>query len=55
MLSDLILEKIFSNSKVQKMPCSLQSDVIDVIEQIFSNIKEEQPYVSIAELLSTDE
>ncbi len=55
MLSDEILEKVFSNPKVQKMSNIEQSNMIDAVEQLFVDLKEERPYESLSELLSTDE
>lgn len=53
MLSDYILEKIFSNPNVQKMSNTEQSTMIDAVEQLLSDIKEDKPYVTANELLST--
>lgn len=53
MLSDYILEKIFSNPNVQKMSNAEQSTMIDAVEQLLTDIKEDKPYVTANELLST--
>lgn len=53
MLNDYILEKIFSNPNVQKMSNTEQSNMIDAVEQLLSDIKEDKPYVTANELFST--
>lgn len=53
MLNDYILEKIFSNPNVQKMSNAEQSNMIDAVEQLLSDIKEDKPYVTTNELFST--
>lgn len=55
MLKDEILEKIFSNPEMQTIPIGCQSTAVNVFEQTLEQLKEEQPYATISELLSTDE
>ena len=55
MLKDEILEKIFSNKEMQTIPIGCQSTAVSVFEQVLDELKEENPYVALSELLSTDE
>lgn len=55
MFSDEILEKIFADKEMQKIPNGCQSTAISVIERILENIQEENPYATIHELFSSDE
>ena len=55
MLKDEILEKIFSNKEMQTIPIGCQSTAVNVFEQILNELKEENPYVTISELLSSNE
>ena len=54
MLKDEILEKIFSNTEMQKIPIGTQATAVNVFEQVLEEIKREKPYGSISELF-TDE
>ena len=54
-MKDEILEKIFAHPEMQKIPIGCQSTAIKVFEEVLFSIKEENPYVSVSELLSTDE
>ena len=54
MLKDEILEKIFANKEMQKIPIGCQSTAVSVFEDVLEEIKEEKPYVNVSELL-TDE
>lgn len=55
MFSDEILEKIFSDREMKTIPVGCQSTAISVIERILDDIKEKNPYVTISELLSSNE
>lgn len=55
MLNESLLEKIFADKHIQKLPVAEQTSVADVIERILEEIKEENPYVSISELFNADE
>lgn len=55
MLKDEILEKIFANKEMQKIPIGCQSTAVSVFEQVLDELKEENPYVTLSELFSTDE
>lgn len=55
MLKDEILERIFANKEMQKIPIGCQSTAVSVFEQVLEEIKEENPYADLSTLLSTDE
>ncbi len=55
MLRDEILEKIFANKEMQKIPIGCQSTAVSVFENVLDELKEEQPYATLSELLSADE
>ncbi len=54
MLNDEILERIFANKEMQKIPIGTQATAVSVFERVLEEIKEEKPYVNVSELL-TDE
>ena len=54
MLNDEILERIFANKEMQKIPIGTQATAVSVFEHGVEEIKEEKPYVNVSELL-TDE
>ena len=54
MLKDEILEKIFSNKEMQMIPIGCQSTAVSVFEQVLEDIRKENPYATLSELL-TDE
>lgn len=53
MFTDGVLEKIFSRPELHKIPIGYQSTIIHAIEGTFEDILEENPYVSLSELLGT--
>ena len=55
MLKDEILEKIFSNKEMQMIPIGCQSTAVSVFENVLEELRKENPYANISELLSTDE
>ena len=55
MLKDEILEKIFSNKEMQKIPIGCQSTAVSVFEYVLEELRKENPYANISDLLSTDE
>lgn len=55
MLKDEILELIFSDPEMQKIPIGCQSTAVSAFERVLEKLQEENTYVSIFELLSTDE
>ena len=54
MLKDEILEKIFSNKEMQKIPIGCQSTAVSVFEDVLEELREENPYAVMSELF-TDE
>ena len=55
MLKDEILEKIFANKEMQKIPIGCQSTAVSVFEYVLEELRKENPYATISGLLSTDE
>lgn len=55
MLKDEILEKIFSNKEMQMIPIGCQSTSVSVFEDVLEELRKENPYANISDLLSTDE
>ena len=55
MLKDEILEKIFSNKEMQMIPIGCQSTAVSVFEYVLEELRKENPYANISDLLSTDE
>ena len=53
MLRDDILEKLFSNKEMQALPIGYQSVAVAVLNEVLEEIKEESPYVTISDLLSS--
>ena len=54
MLNDEILERIFANKEMQKIPIGTQATAVSVFEHVLEEVKGEKPYVNVSELL-TDE
>ena len=54
-LKDEILERIFANKEMQTIPIGCQSTAVSVFEQVLDELTEENPYVTLSELLSADE
>ena len=55
MLKDEILEKIFSNKEMQIIPIGCQSTAVSVFEDVIEELRKENPYANISDILSTDE
>ena len=55
MLKDEILEKIFSNKEMQMIPIGCQCTAVSVFEYVLEELRKENPYAVISDLLSTDE
>ena len=55
MLKDEILEKIFSNKEMQMIPIGCQSTAVSVFENVLEELRKENPYANISDILSTDE
>ena len=54
MFKDEILEKIFADSEIQKIPIGCQSTSVNVMERVLEEIKEGNPYATISELFTDD-
>ena len=54
MLKDEILEKIFSNKEMQMIPIGCQSTAVSVFEDILEELRKENPYAALSELLTDD-
>ena len=54
MLNDEILEKIFANKEMQTIPIGCQSTAVSVFEDVLEELRKENPYATLSELL-TDE
>ncbi len=52
MFSDDVLEKIFIHPELTNVPIVHQSTMIHAIEEVLEKVKEDNPYVSLSELLS---
>ena len=55
MLNDEILERIFANKEMQKIPIGCQSTAVSVFEDVLEELRKENPHAALSELLSTDE
>ena len=55
MLKDEILEKIFANKEMQTIPIGCQSTAVSVFETVLEELRKENPYAAISDLLSADE
>ena len=55
MFKDEILEKIFANKEMQKIPIGCQSTAVSVFEDVIEELRKENPYATISALLFTDE
>lgn len=52
MLSDELLERIFADEDMQKIPVGCQSTVVRVVDRAINELMEEKNYVYATELLS---
>ena len=55
MLRDEVLEKIFANKEMQMIPIGCQSTAVSVFEDVLEELRKENPYANISDILSTDE
>lgn len=53
MFADGVLERIFSQPETRSIPVGTQSTMIRAIEEALQEILEENPYVSLSELLGS--
>ena len=54
MLKDEILEKIFSNKEMQKIPLGTQATAVSVFEGVLEELRKEKPYASLSELFADE-
>ena len=54
MLKDEILEKIFSNKEMQKIPLGTQATAVSVFEGVLEELRKENPYASLSELFADE-
>ena len=54
MLKDEILEKIFSNKEMQKIPLGTQATAVSVFEGVLEESRKENPYASLSELFADE-
>ena len=54
MLKDEILEKIFSNKEMQKIPIGAQATAVSVFENVFEELRKENPYATLSELFADE-
>ena len=54
MLKDEILEKIFSNKEMQKIPLGTQATAVSVFESVLEELRKENPYASLSELFADE-
>ena len=52
MFNDELLERIFAHKDMRLVPIGYQSTVVTVIGEILEQIKGENPYATVSELLS---
>ena len=55
MLKDEILEQIFADKEMQMIPIGCQSTAVSVFEDVLEELRKENPYATISDILSTDE
>ena len=51
MLKDEILEKIFANKEMQMIPIGCQSTAVSVFEDVLEELRKENPYATIIDLI----
>ena len=51
MLKDEILEKIFANKEMQTIPIGCQSTAVSVFENVLEELRKENPYATIIDLI----
>ena len=54
MLKDEILEKIFSNKEMQKIPLGTQATAVSVFEGVLEELRKENPYATLSELFADE-
>lgn len=54
MFKDEILEMIFSENEMQKIPIGMQATAVSVFENVIGKIRKENPDAKLSELLSDE-
>jgi hypothetical protein len=54
MLNDTVLERIFINREMQKIPLGCQSAAVIVFQTVLEEIAKEDKYATVQSLLTTD-
>ena len=54
MLKDKILEKIFANEEMQKIPIGTQATAVSVFENMLEELRKENPYATVSELFADE-
>lgn len=54
MLSDELLEKILAHEDSHKVPFGYQSTMTHVFDEVLMEVRKENPYAAVSELLCTD-
>ena len=55
MLKEEIFEKYYANKHTEKVPVLFASECFTSIERVLEEIRKENPYANISDILSTDE
>lgn len=54
MLKDNILEEIFANEEMQKIPIGTQATAVSVFEYVLEELRKENPYATVSELFADE-
>lgn len=54
MLSEDINIRFYTNPKMINLPIGIQSEVMNIFEDVLNDVKEENPNVTIQQLFSTE-
>ena len=54
MLNDEILERIFANKEMQKIPIGTQATAVSVFENLLEELRKENPYATVSELFADE-
>lgn len=55
MFSDEILEKLFSDAEMRKIPVGAQATAVSAFERVLEQIEKEKPYATVSELFYATE
>lgn len=54
MFNDDVLERVFADKEMQKIPIGTQATAVSVFENVIEKIREEKPDAKLSELLSNE-